>query len=107
MLCARTFPSRTACCAVGGQNSPVVKSGTSAQSPTAHTPGRDPTLRNSFTFNRPRSLMQSRRSMVGLGEAPAVQTSVKLVNRVPSRSEEHTSELQSHLNLVCRLLLEK
>src|SRR5260370_19888371 len=26
------------------------------------------------------------------------------VNR---RSEEHTSELQSHLNLVCRLLLEK
>src|SRR5260370_14898889 len=28
------------------------------------------------------------------------------VGGVP-RSEEHTSELQSHLNLVCRLLLEK
>src|SRR5260370_20100976 len=27
--------------------------------------------------------------------------------RVLYRSEEHTSELQSHLNLVCRLLLEK
>src|SRR5260370_12558470 len=27
--------------------------------------------------------------------------------REASRSEEHTSELQSHLNLVCRLLLEK
>src|SRR5260370_35481238 len=26
---------------------------------------------------------------------------------VQHRSEEHTSELQSHLNLVCRLLLEK
>src|SRR5260370_2290760 len=26
---------------------------------------------------------------------------------VAGRSEEHTSELQSHLNLVCRLLLEK
>src|SRR5260370_15556296 len=26
---------------------------------------------------------------------------------VETRSEEHTSELQSHLNLVCRLLLEK
>src|SRR5260370_1781058 len=26
---------------------------------------------------------------------------------IPDRSEEHTSELQSHLNLVCRLLLEK
>src|SRR5688572_32003338 len=27
--------------------------------------------------------------------------------RVPDRSEEHTSELQSQSNLVCRLLLEK
>src|SRR5260370_15702897 len=27
--------------------------------------------------------------------------------RLAPRSEEHTSELQSHLNLVCRLLLEK
>src|SRR2546422_5683823 len=29
------------------------------------------------------------------------------VTCVPSRSEEHTSELQSRLHLVCRLLLEK
>src|SRR5690606_41778735 len=28
-------------------------------------------------------------------------------NRIPFRSEEHTSELQSRENLVCRLLLEK
>src|SRR5260370_25126808 len=28
-------------------------------------------------------------------------------SRFIERSEEHTSELQSHLNLVCRLLLEK
>src|SRR5690242_21217757 len=28
-------------------------------------------------------------------------------NVVVERSEEHTSELQSHVNLVCRLLLEK
>src|SRR5260370_22334668 len=28
-------------------------------------------------------------------------------SRSSIRSEEHTSELQSHLNLVCRLLLEK
>src|SRR5690242_21320831 len=27
--------------------------------------------------------------------------------RIAARSEEHTSELQSHVNLVCRLLLEK
>src|SRR5260370_429023 len=31
--------------------------------------------------------------------------SMRCVNA--TRSEEHTSELQSHLNLVCRLLLEK
>src|SRR5690242_20948524 len=29
------------------------------------------------------------------------------VTRSAQRSEEHTSELQSHVNLVCRLLLEK
>src|SRR2546430_4296028 len=29
------------------------------------------------------------------------------VNAGPTRSEEHTSELQSQSNLVCRLLLEK
>src|SRR2546430_6076007 len=29
------------------------------------------------------------------------------VRAAPSRSEEHTSELQSQSNLVCRLLLEK
>src|SRR2546422_6551854 len=29
------------------------------------------------------------------------------VSRAESRSEEHTSELQSRLHLVCRLLLEK
>src|SRR5690242_21371364 len=27
--------------------------------------------------------------------------------QISTRSEEHTSELQSHVNLVCRLLLEK
>src|SRR5260370_25974491 len=31
----------------------------------------------------------------------------KRVAQRGDRSEEHTSELQSHLNLVCRLLLEK
>src|SRR5260370_10635455 len=32
---------------------------------------------------------------------------INVLPRHPTRSEEHTSELQSHLNLVCRLLLEK
>src|SRR5690242_21091878 len=30
-----------------------------------------------------------------------------ILGEAPARSEEHTSELQSHVNLVCRLLLEK
>src|SRR5690242_21624538 len=37
----------------------------------------------------------------------APPTSYNPSARVPGRSEEHTSELQSHVNLVCRLLLEK
>src|SRR5260370_1331902 len=32
---------------------------------------------------------------------------LQLTGILEDRSEEHTSELQSHLNLVCRLLLEK
>src|SRR5437667_12015732 len=32
---------------------------------------------------------------------------IKINNRTYRRSEEHTSELQSHHDLVCRLLLEK
>src|SRR5260370_10367738 len=35
--------------------------------------------------------------------ADAVRCGIPLT----TRSEEHTSELQSHLNIVCRLLLEK
>src|SRR5260370_13217764 len=45
-------------------------------------------------------------------DALAVDQRAVLGPKVPNRpaavrSEEHTSELQSHLNLVCRLLLEK
>src|SRR5260221_6452326 len=39
---------------------------------------------------------------VSMGETPDLS-----VHEVASRSEEHTSELQSHSDLVCRLLLEK
>src|SRR5438477_9728474 len=43
---------------------------------------------------------------------PAAESLVQLGQRVfqdvrETRSEEHTSELQSHVNLVCRLPLEK
>src|SRR5260370_18816804 len=54
------------------------------------------------------------RALVGNADAKARRDRVKLAVGVLERhveevhrSEEHTSELQSHLNLVCRLLLEK
>src|SRR5260370_34554371 len=39
--------------------------------------------------------------------ADLVHGGLATAQRQTMRSEEHTSELQSHLNLVCRLLLEK
>src|SRR5260370_4602897 len=54
-----------------------------------------------------------RRAVSWVDKSPSSRNSTAL--RIPGlrcliaadRSEEHTSELQSHLNLVCRLLLEK
>src|SRR3989449_7060404 len=43
--------------------------------------------------------------IVGLGNGPQVAPDV--ITAIHVRSEEHTSELQSRLHLVCRLLLEK
>src|SRR6202011_5551969 len=41
------------------------------------------------------------------GPPPMTKTSVFTTSIRPARSEEHTSELQSPMYLVCRLLLEK
>src|SRR2546429_855129 len=38
---------------------------------------------------------------------PATSAAKPVLTRARKRSEEHTSELQSRLHLVCRLLLEK
>src|SRR2546426_8614738 len=46
-------------------------------------------------------------SVPGIGRKTAERILVDLADRLESRSEEHTSELQSPCNLVCRLLLEK
>src|SRR5690242_20819365 len=43
----------------------------------------------------------------GVQRATATSPRLRLETHWPRRSEEHTSELQSHVNLVCRLLLEK
>src|SRR5690242_20891265 len=45
---------------------------------------------------------------LGVGELGETLLEIRLRHPdVGRRSEEHTSELQSHVNLVCRLLLEK
>src|SRR5262249_57872614 len=46
-------------------------------------------------------------SMLLEDQAPGVQGAVRRGEAAHLRSEEHTSELQSLTNLVCRLLLEK
>src|SRR2546429_2320189 len=58
-----------------------------------------------FTRLDPAMLFASSMAIASLG-APLTSTSSIFVAPSP-RSEEHTSELQSRLHLVCRLLLEK
>src|SRR5260370_9744684 len=47
------------------------------------------------------------RGAVDVAREPHVEAQSQIERDGRPRSEEHTSELQSHLNLVCRLLLEK
>ncbi len=86
MFFAAISPSRKPCCAVGGWLFPVLASGTAAQSPAAHTPGKSGTARNSFTARRPRSLRQGKAAIAGLGFTPAVQIRVAAGMAVPSAS---------------------
>src|SRR5687768_17795183 len=57
----------------------------------------------------PHHLHGHRELELGLGSArrPVLLASLLLAPARSERSEEHTSELQSRLHLVCRLLLEK
>src|SRR5688572_32687205 len=68
-------------------------------------------FRSSFTHYLAPVGSQNQRggSKKGTGPRPRPQTRLSVRGRgpVPFRSEEHTSELQSQSNLVCRLLLEK
>src|SRR5260370_26940934 len=68
---------------------PVSKAGRLSVTAAHHSRDLEPKLRESRT-------------------TPLDVTVESLISRIViCRSEEHTSELQSHLNIVCRLLLEK
>src|SRR5256885_8191061 len=55
-----------------------------------------------------RSVQHHRRLDLAAMDAEAVLVRAEMrIGRIVHRSEEHTSELQSPCNLVCRLLLEK
>src|SRR2546426_2456184 len=60
--------------------------------------------RNGLAVGRPRDGRRRRARGLALGETPV---SLGQAPGRSARSEEHTSELQSPCNLVCRLLLEK
>src|SRR5207249_8584428 len=58
---------------------------------------------------RPAGIRAARHATAGGDAAPARRAATAQRHRgaPPARSEEHTSELQSRFDLVCRLLLEK
>src|SRR5205807_7437770 len=59
-------------------------------------------------FRQMQRLSLSYHDVKGIGESLyGVQYDAAAVQTIAVRSEEHTSELQSPCNLVCRLLLEK
>src|SRR5690606_42154377 len=92
----------------------------------SHRPG-DPRALHSFPTRRSSDLQQHAILVADLADAPEISRrgghgpkgraddgfgdeghdGLRAKAQRPSRSEEHTSELQSRENLVCRLLLEK
>src|SRR5690242_21487060 len=60
-----------------------------------------------FRSERQQVLVEWNDTAAELGDALVPDLIADRIARTPDRSEEHTSELQSHVNLVCRLLLEK
>src|SRR2546422_3293076 len=68
------------------------------------TPGIRPRLFSGSPKRAERAATLRSHAMASSSPPP---TQVPLIAAITGRSEEHTSELQSRLHLVCRLLLEK
>src|SRR5438477_6700568 len=66
-----------------------------------------PTRRSSDLSFRRRTSSQSGSTFPSPSCSPGATSPATRNCALSDRSEEHTSELQSHVNLVCRLLLEK
>src|SRR5207249_7564873 len=65
-------------------------------------------MRDSRPRRRPRRRFYDRRALIlRAGNGAGIYGGSVALSSTKSRSEEHTSELQSRFDLVCRLLLEK
>src|SRR5699024_12074559 len=80
----------------------VMVSGSIAASVVAHT-----SCSNSARSSRAGMYISTGREGSTVTSSGAGEVEVATVSALSSRSEEHTSELQSRFELVCRLLLEK
>src|SRR5438067_7147407 len=76
-----------------------------ARKPTA-TPGSEPRPAEGPDLPERWSVQRKTELVLRLLRGEALDA-VSRESQVPARSEEHTSELQSRFDLVCRLLLEK
>src|SRR5262249_56684212 len=89
----RSFPTR--------RSSDLSAAQTSTESPTLPTTKRSPGARSA------RATSKAGHSLVRPSARSTIARAKATSGAACSRSEEHTSELQSLTNLVCRLLLEK
>src|SRR2546430_6411878 len=65
------------------------------------------TLFRSRGPNKPQATIPESKLVIQSREYPSADRRCSVRRNIGKRSEEHTSELQSQSNLVCRLLLEK
>src|SRR5206468_11412342 len=92
------FPYTTLFRSIGSQRSALA---------LAVTRGRAAKPRASRTASSPRRARRpSRTARARCPAGPSAPTTRRRAARATARSEEHTSELQSRSDLVCRLLLE-
>src|SRR5207247_11247645 len=86
---------------------PISSISISCPSPPRKRPGPPESTRSRFAQTRngvSPSITSIEAQVLFVGNG--VHASPSLTGRAPIRSEEHTSELQSRVDLVCRLLLE-
>src|SRR5260221_7285681 len=91
----------------------VVYDGVSKFFPVRARPGREDSAELMVALDRINATVRKGELITLLGPSGCGKTTLLrltaglIVISSPLRSEEHTSELQSHSDLVCRLLLEK